>query len=77
MAKVKKKPHPDDWMLEWEPSEEWKAMQLTPEQSAAARAETQKLIDKAAAEGVYERLLALRGKLNLDLDLEELRKDRD
>ncbi len=74
MGKAKKKPAPD---IPPDPWERWKAFQLTPEQKAAARAELQKRIDKAAAEGVYERLLALRGKVHLDLDLEELRKDRD
>jgi hypothetical protein len=62
---------------EVDPFAEWRAIQLTPEQKAAARAESQKLIDKAAEEGAYEELLALQGKVNLDLDLEELRKDRD
>lgn len=61
----------------WEPSEEWKAIQLTPEQKAKARAELQKRVDAAAAAGVYERLMELRGKVKWDLDLEELRRDRD
>ncbi|SRR6266540_4862968 len=61
----------------WEPSEEWKRIQLTPEQKAELRAELQKRIDAAAAAGVYERLWELRGKVKWDLDLEELRRDRD
>ena len=73
MSKVKDKAEE----VTWEPSEEWKRIQLTPEQKAAARAELQKRIDEAAAAGVYERLWELRGKVNLDLDLEELRRDRD
>lgn len=63
--------------VDWEPSAEWKAMQLTPAQKAEARAQLQRRIDKIAAEGVYEKLLALEGKVHLDLDLEELREDRD
>jgi hypothetical protein len=61
----------------WEPSEEWKRIQLTPEQKAELRAELQKRIDAAAAAGVYERLMELQGKVQWDLDLEELRRDRD
>jgi CRISPR/Cas system-associated exonuclease Cas4 (RecB family) len=61
----------------WEPSEEWKRIQLTPEQKAEARAELQKRIDAAAAAGVYERLMELQGKVQWNLDLEELRRDRD
>ena len=34
----------------WEPSEEWKAIQLTPEQKAEARAELQKRVDAAFTE---------------------------
>jgi len=71
VGKPSKKQEEDD------PFAEWRAIQLTPEQKAKARADAQKLIDKAAAEGVYEKLVALRGQINLDLDLEELRKDRD
>ena len=63
--------------IAWEPSEEWKRIQLTPEQKAELRAELQKRIDAAAAAGVYERLWELRGKVKWDLDLEELRRDRD
>jgi len=72
MSTVKKEP-----VVDWEPSEEWKAIQLTPEQKAELRAELQKRVDAAAAAGVYERLWELRGTVNLDLDLEELRRDRD
>jgi hypothetical protein len=63
--------------IAWEPSEEWKRIQLTPEQKAELRAELQKRVDAAAATGVYERLLELRGKVKWNLDLEELREDRD
>ena len=63
--------------IAWEPSEEWKAIQLTPEQKAELRAIMQKKIERARAEGVYERLMELRGKVKWDLDLEELRRDRD
>ena len=63
--------------IAWEPSEEWKRIQLTPAQKAELRAELQKRVDAAAAAGVYEQLWELRGKVNWDLDLEELRRDRD
>ncbi|MCU1350381.1 MAG: hypothetical protein JWO56_3411 [Acidobacteria bacterium] len=51
--------------------------QLTPAQKAAARAELQKIIDRAAADGVYERLLALEGKVNWPTPYEELRDKSD
>jgi hypothetical protein len=72
MSKVKKEPVPES-----EPPDEWKAIQLTPEQKAKLRAQAEEAARKAAATGVYERLLELRGKVKWDLDLEELRKDRD
>jgi len=70
VGKIEKEPEDD-------PFAEWRAIQLTPEQKAEARAELRKLLDEVAATGAYEKLLALRGKVHLDLDLEELRKDRD
>jgi len=66
MGKVKK-----------DPFARWRAIQLTPEQKAAARAEAEKLAQEAAKTGVYERLLELQGKVKWDLDLKELREDRD
>jgi hypothetical protein len=51
---------------------------LEPEPSLeTARDRLMKDVDRARREGVYEQLRALRGKLHIDLDLEELRKDRD
>lgn len=63
--------------IAWEPSEEWKRIQLTPEQKAELRAIMQKKIERARADGVYERLMELQGKVQWDLDLDELRRDRD
>ncbi len=72
MSKVKKEP-----VVDWEPSEEWKAIQLTPKQKAELRADAEEAGRKAAETGVYERLMELRGKVKWDLDLDELREDRD
>ena len=68
MSRMKFKPEqlPDD------PWERWKAMQLTPEEKAELRRLTQIDIDRARAEGVYERLLALRGKVKFSLTYEEM-----
>ena len=60
-----------------DPFSRWKAIQLTPEQKAEARAQAEELARKAAETGVYERLLELQGKVKWDLDLDELREDRD
>jgi hypothetical protein len=57
--------------------EHYRSIQLTPEQKAVARAKVQERIDCARADGVYERMMELRGKVHLDLDLDELREDRD
>jgi hypothetical protein len=53
------------------------AIQLTPEQVAEARADLQKDIDRARAAGVYEELLKWEGKVHWDIDIDELREDRD
>ena len=55
----------------------YERMKLTPEQVAEARAELQKDIDRARAAGVYEELLKWEGKVHWDIDLDELREDRD
>lgn len=57
--------------------EEYFAIQLTPEQKAAGRAELEKRVEEAAAAWVYDRVMELVGKVHLDLDLDELREDRD
>ena len=56
---------------------DWEAIQVSPEQRAAARAIAEERARKAAETGVYERLLELQGKVKWDLDLDELREDRD
>lgn len=69
MAKKKAKEE-DHWA-------EYFRMQLTPEQKAEARKRLEEAGEKARRDGVYDRLLALRGKINMNFDLEELRKDRE
>ncbi len=73
MARAKKK----EKDVEWTPSEYYWSIQLTPEQKAAAREELKKAAEEAARNGVYERLLDLMGKVHLDLNIDELREDRD
>ena len=55
----------------------YRSIQLTPEQVAAGRARLQKDIDRARAAGVYEGLLEWEGKVHWDIDIDELREDRD
>jgi hypothetical protein len=65
---------------ELSPDERWeryRRMALTPEEVAEGRAELQKEIDRARAEGVYEELKKWRGKIHWDVSLDELREDRD
>jgi hypothetical protein len=61
-------------------SDIWKrylALQLTPTQKAELRERAEAEMQRAREEGVYEKLLELRGKVHLEYDIEELRKDRD
>jgi hypothetical protein len=73
MAKVRQQDE-DAWMTSWEPSELLKSIQLTPEQQAELRALAQKEIDRAHADGVYEWLASLRGKVKFDLPDDEVRE---
>lgn len=57
--------------------ERYRRMALTPEQVAEGRARLQKDIDRARAAGVYEELLKWEGKVHWDIDIDELREDRD
>jgi hypothetical protein len=58
----------------FDPWAEYQRLQLTPEQKAEARAETEKLGEQAARDGVYELFLELEGKVHLDMD--DLRRAR-
>ncbi len=55
----------------------YQSIQLTPEQKAAARKEMEARCAEAARNGVYDQFLALIGKVKFDLDIDELREDRD
>jgi len=57
--------------------EEYRRIQLTPEQKAAARAELEKKIEEARQNGVYERVLGLVGKVKWSVSWEELRREDD
>jgi hypothetical protein len=57
--------------------EEYRRMQLTPEQKAAARAEMDRKVEEAQRNGVYESLRELRGKVKWSISWEELRRDED
>jgi hypothetical protein len=63
---------PEEQKASWD---HYFSIQLTPEQKAAARAEAEKAAAKAAAEGVYEDLLAMIGKVKWSLPLEGLRDE--
>jgi hypothetical protein len=52
-------------------------MKLPAEGVAALRAESQRRIDKARADGVYEGLMKWKGKVHWDIDIDALREDRD
>ena len=71
MARKKGKTQEDPWAY-------YRSIQLTPEQKAEIHDELREAADQAARNGVYEKLLAFAGKVQLDMDdLIEVRKDRD
>lgn len=73
MARRKPKPQAGTY----DPWEYYQSIQLTPEQKAANRAEVEQKMAEVAKTGVYEKLLALIGKVEIPYDKEEMREDRD
>lgn len=66
--------------VEEAPEDVWayyKSIQLTPEQKAAARARMEAQSEEAARNRIWERFLELEGKVTFDIDVNELREDRD
>jgi hypothetical protein len=55
--------------------EEYAAMQLTPEQKAAARREVELKVEQAAREGVYERVIEIAGTVKWSTSWQSLRLD--
>jgi hypothetical protein len=55
----------------------YERMKLPPERVAELRAELQRRIEKARADGVYEGLMKWKGKVHWDIDIDALREDRD
>ena len=72
MSEVKNKREINYADLPTDPWERWKAVQLTPEEKEEARREMATELERARASGVYERLLALRGKVKFSLTYEEM-----
>jgi hypothetical protein len=60
-----------------DPWERYERMKLPPERVAELRAELQRRIDKARADGVYEGLMKWEGKVHWDIDIDASREDRD
>lgn len=61
----------------FDPLERWRSIQLTPEQKATLRAQSEKLGEEARRNGVYQQVIALRGKVHLDMDdIREVRKSK-
>ncbi|HEY0143585.1 MAG TPA: hypothetical protein VGF48_22030 [Thermoanaerobaculia bacterium] len=63
-----------------EPYDTWEyyqSIQLTSEQKAVNHAEVERKMAEVAATGVYEKLLAMMGRVHLEYDIDELREDRD
>ncbi|HKO55303.1 MAG TPA: hypothetical protein VJ276_05455 [Thermoanaerobaculia bacterium] len=65
MARKKKADVDERW-------EHYLSIQLTPDQKAAARAEAQKRIDKAKADGAYERVAEIFEKVEWSISYEEM-----
>ena len=60
-----------------DPWARYERMKLPPEGVAELRAESQRRIDKARADGVYEGLMKWKGKVHWDIDIAASREDRD
>jgi hypothetical protein len=60
-----------------DPRARYERMKLPPERVAELRAELQRRIDKARAEGVYEGLMKWKGRVHWDIHIDALREDRD
>ena len=58
-------------------SERYRSIQLTPEQKALAKKRLEAQSEEAAQNRVWEKFLALEGKVKLTYDLDALREDRD
>jgi predicted Holliday junction resolvase-like endonuclease len=77
MARAKTHDRPDVKSHSEQLWEEYQSIQLTPEQKTAAREELWKQIEEARRKGVYEGLMALVGKVHLDMDdIREARKSK-
>lgn len=55
----------------------WRRYELTPEQKAEARKHLEAQTEEAARNRIWERFLELEGKVHFDIDVDELREDRD
>lgn len=73
MSKQPTHPDSDNWQLNWEPNDTWKALQLSDAEKAALRTRAEAKIARARADGVYERFAMLRGKVEFSLAYHELR----
>lgn len=71
MPKVKKTKAEEEW------DEFVRSIQLTPEQKAAARKRLEAQSEEAARNRIWERFLALEGKVKFDIDINALREDDD
>ncbi len=60
-----------------DPWARYERMKLIPERVAELRAELQRRIDRARADGVYEGLMKWKGKVHWDIDIDALREDRE
>lgn len=55
----------------------WARFELTPEQKAEAREEMKKAAEEAARNGVYEKLLAMAGKVDIDPEFYRRLREED
>ncbi|MFL6245061.1 MAG: hypothetical protein ACJ74H_03480 [Thermoanaerobaculia bacterium] len=55
--------------------DEYQALQLTPEQKAAARQRAERRVEQARRDGVYERAREIAGTVKWSLSWQELRDD--
>lgn len=55
----------------------WRRFELTPEQKAEGRAELERQVEEARRKGVYEKLLAIAGTVDIDVEFYRRLREED
>ena len=75
MARAKTQDKPAEKTQSEQLWEAYQAIQLTPEQKAAARQEVEARVEQARIDGVYERVREIAGTVKWSISWQDLRKE--